>query len=263
MAIPATSPKPVVYHMGGGRKTVLSLAFLILLPFFVSLPIMLGERLSAGLWVGTIGLMVFGLAFAFLMGLIFTQLLHSLRSRVELGDTSVKMTLPRGRGIAPVRFIKREIPYTQIKAVETRKELYGGSLAPNLLGSSRIVTKDGESIRLGYAHEEDTDPPLPVQEIAADIAQRAGLAVSDMGAVHRSVSRRIMGIAATAEENAPLTAEQIASCNARHSKAMKALVAALVLLLGAGIASDFFWASGTTFAVAGGAQTREGQGKVK
>ena len=39
-----------VYEAGGGRKTALTLAFLILLPFYASLPAMLVQRLISGLW---------------------------------------------------------------------------------------------------------------------------------------------------------------------------------------------------------------------
>ena len=55
---------------GAGRKTFLSLAFLILLPFYASLPAMLVQRLMHGLWFDTIGLMVFSAIFTVLMVLL-------------------------------------------------------------------------------------------------------------------------------------------------------------------------------------------------
>ena len=48
-----------VYEAGAGRRTTLSLAFLILLPFYASLPAMLARRLVHGLWFDTIGLIIF------------------------------------------------------------------------------------------------------------------------------------------------------------------------------------------------------------
>ena len=72
-----------VYEAGAGRKTFLSLAFLILLPFYASLPAMLIQRLTHGLWLDTIGLMVFALIFTGAMALLVVQLYQSLRSRVE------------------------------------------------------------------------------------------------------------------------------------------------------------------------------------
>ena len=71
------------------------------------------------------------------------------------------------------------IPYSDIEAVETRRELYGGIIAPVMLRGARIVTKGGQKIPLGYVSEANTDPALPVPEIAAEIARRAGLEVID------------------------------------------------------------------------------------
>ncbi|MCK9911945.1 hypothetical protein MXD81_22510, partial [Microbacteriaceae bacterium K1510] len=63
-------------------------------------------------------------------------------ARIELGEKSVKMTLPSGRGPTPiVRYRSHDIPYDQIKAVETRREIYGGSVAPVLLQGARLILK--------------------------------------------------------------------------------------------------------------------------
>ncbi len=108
-------PERTVYEAGGGRKSFLALAFLILLPFYASLPAMLIQRLIHGLWFDTIGLMVFSAIFTALMALLGRPALSVLRSRVELGDTAVKITLPQGSGATPMlRFVNREIPYDQI-----------------------------------------------------------------------------------------------------------------------------------------------------
>src|SRR5262245_7152780 len=121
MAAAAKASGRTVYEAGPGRKTFLSMAFLILLPFFASLPAMLISRLIHGLWFDTIGLIIFSAVFASLMALLAVQLYHSLRSRVELGDTSVKLTLPQGSGATPMlRFLDTEIPYDQIYLIEPR-----------------------------------------------------------------------------------------------------------------------------------------------
>ena len=79
---------------------------------------MLFWRLSQGHWVGTIGLMILAAGFAFIMFLVIVELMQSLRARVELGETSVKMTLPSGRGPTPVmRYATHDVPYDQIQAV--------------------------------------------------------------------------------------------------------------------------------------------------
>src|SRR5262245_66240553 len=99
-----------VYEASGGRKTFLSLAFLILLPFYASLGPMLAWRLAHGLWFDMIGLIVFALIFTALMVLLGVQIYHSLRSRVVLGKTAVRIRLPQGSVALPMlRFIVSEI----------------------------------------------------------------------------------------------------------------------------------------------------------
>jgi hypothetical protein len=131
-AAPGKPARPNVYAAGGGRKFAFSFVFLLLLPFFVSLLPMLFWRISQRHWQGTFGLAVLAVAFAFIMFLIVIELMHSLMARIELGDTAVKLTLPAGRGPTPmVRCKTREIPYSDIKAIETRREIYGGWVAPS------------------------------------------------------------------------------------------------------------------------------------
>ena len=168
MAEAAKAPeRPVermVYEAGAGRKTALSLAFLILLPFYASLPAMLARRLVHGLWFDTIGLIIFSALFTGLMGLLGVQLYLALRSRIELGETAVRITLPqggRGAGATPMlHFFNKEIPYDKIAAVETRSVLFGNAMAPVLLRATRLLLKDGEHVRLGNVNEDNVDSAL-------------------------------------------------------------------------------------------------------
>jgi hypothetical protein len=243
-----------VYEVGAGRKTFLSLAFLILLPFYVSLAPMLYQRLTRGLWFDTVGLMVFGVIFTALMALLAVQLYQSLRSRVELGATSVRVTLPQGSGATPMlRFVNREVPYDQIQAVETRCVLFGRTFAPVLLRATRLVTKDGRHIRLGNVNEDNVDTALPLPEIGARIAERAGVGVVDGGIVRRSIDRRLLGligIKTAIEESPPLTDAEMRELSSRHNRAMIYLVVAMGVLIVGGIAADILTAPRTSFAPA-------------
>ena len=251
----AAKAERTVYEAGAGRKTFLSLAFLILLPFYVSLAPMLIQRLMRGLWLDTMGLMVFSLIFTALMALLGVQLYHSLRSRVEVGDRSVKISLPQGSGATPMlRFVSREIPYDQIQAVETRRVLFGNRWAPVLLRATRLVTKDGKHVRLGNANEDNVDQALPFPEIGAKIAERAGVGIVDGGTVRRSIERRVLGIIGlktAIETSPPLTAAEIADLNGRHTRAIRYLVVAMTVLVAGGIAIDVATAPRTSFAPAG------------
>jgi hypothetical protein len=241
-----TAPKPVrtVYESGAGRKLAFSFVFLLLLPFFVSLPAMLYWRISQGHWVGTIGLMILAAGFTFIMFLVIIELMHSLRARVELGDKSVKMTLPSGRGPTPVlRYATREIPYDQIQAVETRREVYGGSIAPTLLKGARLILNDGSPVRLGYVSEANTDPCLPFPEIARQIADRAGLAVNDRGNVRRSIQKKFLGLKKEIldEEEGPVEEAEIEALNESHHRWVMRLIGLLGVLIVLGIAVDIIF----------------------
>jgi hypothetical protein len=249
-------PERTVYEAGAGRKFFLALAFLILLPFYASLPAMLIQRLMHGLWFDTIGLMVFSAIFTAVMALLGVQLYHAIRSRVEFGDTSVKITVPQGSGATPMlRFVNREVPYDQIQAVETRCVLFGNAMAPVLLRATRLLTKDGQHVRLGNVNEDNVDQALPFPEIGHKLAQRAGCEVVDGGMVRRSIERRILGLLGrktAIEESAALTDTELAEVKSRHTRAIRYLIIIMAVLVVAGIAVDIFTAPRTSFATGGG-----------
>lgn len=241
---PAAKPEQTVYAAGGARKFAFSFIFLLLLPFVASLLPMLFWRLTQGQWLGTVGLMVLGLGLAFIMFLVVVELMQSLRSRIELGDTAVKMTMPSGRGPTPVlRYKSREIPYDQIKSVETRGEVYGGSVAPVLLKGARLILKDDSAVKLGYVSEANMDPCFPIPAIAEQIAARAGVPVVDKGSVRRSAQKKLLGLKTEIidEAEGPVDQAEIDSLNARHHRWVMWLIWLLVGLVVVGIALDIIF----------------------
>lgn len=239
-ASPDNARERTVYAASGGRKTFFSFVFLILLPFFASLPAMIYMRVKNGLFFDAAGLGIMAVAFAILMFLVVVELLFSLRARVELGETSVKMTLPSGRGPTPILFYKSyDIPYDEVQTVETRREIYGGSLVPVLLKGARLITKDGKSIPIGYVSEANVDPAFPYPEIAKKIAERARLPLIDRGNVRRSFRRKFFGIKGSRVNEVDLVDEaQIAELNRSHHNMVIGLVGGLALLIVVGIVDD-------------------------
>ncbi|MEQ1712894.1 MAG: hypothetical protein ABL908_16040 [Hyphomicrobium sp.] len=227
------------YRTSRARTTMFSFIFLILLPFFVSLPAMIVMRIMSGRWDSTLGLAILAVGFAAIMFLVVVELMFSIRARIDLGDTAVKMTLPAGRGLMPMlRYQRHEIPYSDIKAIESRREIYGGTLAPVLMRGARIVTKGDRSIQLGYLNEANVDPAFPYSEIAEQIAARAGLQVIDRGAVRRNVANKVMGIRTMDDGGGSIDDATVADLNRRHAHVIIVLVAGLMLLVGVGIAGD-------------------------
>ncbi len=229
-----------VYQAGTMRKTLLSFVFLLLLPFFASLPAMVYQRLTHQLWTDMLGFAIFAAAFAAVMLLVTFELIQSIRSRVEIGESAVRLTLPAARGVAMPKFFyrKHEIPYSEIDLVETRREVYGGTLAPVMLRGARIVTKTGDKVPLGYVSEANVDPMLPVPEIASEIARRTGTEVMDRGTVRRQVRKKLRGIRANDNAAALLTEAHIAALNRRHNNLMLAICGALFLLVAGGLLLD-------------------------
>jgi hypothetical protein len=243
---PATLPVPerTVYAASGGRKLAFVFIFLLLAPFFVSLGPMLFWRLVQGHWSGTLGLLVLALAFGFIMLLVLVELLHSLLARVEIGDTAVKVTLPAARGPSPwVRYRSHEIPYDKIKAIETRREIYGGQVAPVLLNGARIILKDYTPIKLGYVSEANSDPCFPYPVIARQIAERAGVPIEHRGSVRRSAQRKLLGLKynVLGEAEGDVQEEQIEVLNQSHRSWVMRLIWLLGILVVLGIALDIIF----------------------
>ena len=237
---PATTPpERTYYECGAGRKTFFSLAFIVLLPFYISLPMMLFQRLSKGLWLDTWQLMILAFLFTVLMTLILFELIFSLRSEVEIGDEAVSFTLPAGGGgVTPwLPYESRHIPYEEIEAIETRREIYGGSWAPMMMRTVRIITKTGERIVLGRTNERDDDPKFPFPTIGRQIAARAGVEVIDRGNIMREFHRRMFGLT---DQAASGPEPEIAQLNKQHNSFLMGLIVVLVVLLLLGIAGDIW-----------------------
>ena len=228
-----------VYEAGAIRRGIYMAVFMILLPFFVSLGPMLYWRITQGHWDGTPGLIILAIGFTLVMGLIVFELLFSINSRVEFDEDSVYLRLPAGRGPTPmVRYKSYDIPYSDIAAVEVRREIYGGSLAPVILRGARVLKKDGSAVKLGYVSEAEVDPRLPYTEIAEKIAARAGVQIIDGGRVRRSWRRKMLGLKATEEQIAPVEESEFKQINRRHNRLMTVLIGGIGLLVALGIIAD-------------------------
>jgi hypothetical protein len=220
---------------------VMSFLFLLLLPFWISLPGMFMMRWTNGLMSDNFGFLVMAAAFTALMLFVLIELMRSLRLRIDLQPDSVKMNLPLARGPTPkLRYKAYDIPYDQIHAVETRREIYGGSLAPVMLKGARIITKDQQTIPLGYVSDANVDPSFPYPDIAKKIAHRARLPLIDRGNVRRSVGRKMFGIKTPDAEDASNVVDdaQIANLNRNHRNVVLALILTMVGMIAVGIVDD-------------------------
>ena len=229
-------PDQTYYECGAGRKTFFSFAFVLLLPFYVSLPMMLFQRLSNQLWLDTWQLMILAL-FTLVMVLILFELIISMRSEVEIGEKAVSFTLPSGGGgVVPwLSYESRRVPYDEIEAIETRREIFGGTMAPMMMQTVRIITKSGERIQLGRTNEKDDDPKFPFPTIARQVAARADVDIIDRGNIMQEFHRRMFGLANQAEAG---DTPEIDKLNSQHNKFLTILISVLVILLALGVLND-------------------------
>lgn len=239
---PALNADETAIHYGAGffRIFAFSAVFLLLLPFFASLPMMIGMRAANDLLWNNWGILILAAVFAAVMFIILVELIFSIRAQVHLGREKVRMTLPAGRGPTPMlRYRHYEFPYDQVHTVETRREIYGGWFAPVLMKGARVILKDGTVIPLGYVAEADSDPVLPYPEIARHIAQRARLPLIDRGHVRRSVHRKILGLRAAPSESDIVDPKEIERLNHAHSTFLLVLIGVFLVLMAIGIVEDF------------------------
>lgn len=235
--------KRTEFQPSGGRKTFFSFLMLLLLPFFASLPFMIMQRVSHGLWFDTWQLVLIALVFASIMFFVAIELMYSLRAHLSIGNTSVKFTLPSGRGAVPMfNYMSRDIPYSTIKNVELRREIFGGVAAPVMLRGALIRTKDEREHLLGYVSEANTDAAFPYPAIAEEIARRAGVPVIDSGSIWRHHTKRAqMGfMAGSAHTRHVADTLEIAELNRSHKRMVLGLVNMLAVLVMIGIAADLF-----------------------
>ncbi len=232
-------PQRSVYEVGGARRVIFSILFLLLLPFFASLGPMLFARISHGAWTGTIGLILIAIFFFVVMFFLLTELLFSVRTKVVFKDDAVRMTMPTSKGPTPFFNYKTyEIPYADVAKVECHRELYGGRLAPIILKGMRVITKDGTTIPLGFVSEANVDPSLPFPEIAGQIADRAGLEIADCGCTRRKFRSRVLGLAPNVGDEIPIEDFDIERLNRQHYWAVSALVLGLAGLVAVGVFMD-------------------------
>jgi hypothetical protein len=239
----------VVWVASGLRRITLAFSILLLLPFYVSIGPMLFTRLKHGLLMDAFWLGLIGLCFTAIMALLVLQLVHAVRNRVVLDGETLQFTLPSVAGnIAGTAMFSKTIPIKDVRAVETREEIYGGSLAPVRVVATRIITREGEPVVLGFANPENTDQTFPFPKIGQMVAERAGVQVNASGAVRRSVSRRLLGHTGNNGGQDAVTPQELAAIQTRHGHAMRAVIAGFVLLMVGGIAVDLMTASRTSFA---------------
>lgn len=229
------------YAVGNGKRTALALAFLVLLPFFASLPVMIYQRLEHGNTIDIWQLLFFGLCLCIVVGLLAVQLTYAVRARLTLGERAFAFTLPRGSGAAAMlHYARQTIPYSEIAEIELRREIFGGSIMPVVLQGAHVITKKGFDVLLGYVSESNADDAFPFNTIAHQIAERANVRLIEEPGIWRTLHSKTQAkaaglIAGDAHLVEPAEIERLNRNHRRFGLAVINVVLAIVLV---GIAMD-------------------------
>ena len=229
------------YGASGFRQAFFAVVFLLLIPFFVSLPVMLYNRIYDRLWFDTWQLVLFALLFAGLMAMLALELLYAIRARLTFGKSALRFTLPVGLGPTPLlRYQSHDIPYHTIKSVELRREVFAAPVIPILMQGAVVHTKDNRSIPLGYSREAHHDGAFPFATIAAQIAKRAAVPLAEHRAIWRRPrkERALAFISEIDTQNYIVDPGEAEKINKAHRRLVLALASILATLLLLGLWSD-------------------------
>ncbi|MEQ1717124.1 MAG: hypothetical protein ABL907_14240 [Hyphomicrobium sp.] len=230
-----------IYGASGRRQTIFALAVLALLPFAAALPVLLFQRAADGVWFDFANLLLAGAGLFAILAMLVIELIYSVRARLFIAKTAVRLTLPAGGGPTPMlRYASHDIPYHTIKSVELRREVFGGKLIPVLLRELVIRTKDNREIRVGASLENFADPAFPYPVIAAEIARRAAVPLIDQRTIwRRSRKERALGFISEFDTEAYiLDPAEVDRLNIAHRRLVLGLASGLVTLVMLGILAD-------------------------
>ncbi len=245
---------PEIYKVSIGRQIVLWITFIIFLPFFISMPVMMFMRVVNGKVMDTISLgAIFLVALVGVMFIVL-QILAAGRQRIELSEEKISLKLPTWKGPTPLGpVVKADLNYSDISAIEKRGELYALLGILGLREVSSIITTDGRRFVLGYISENEADAPIPYDKVTASLAKRTGKTVLHRGAVNGGTQFSAMFKGAPSWDTPPLNAEDVTKIRKRAQNFTLALLILFILLVvgGLGLAlypeiMELISASGTT-----------------
>lgn len=234
---------PIVQHeykIGFGRKFILFVIFLWLLPFFVSMPAMFVMRLMHGKILDAASLGAMALLLGIALVFVYLQFKAARRTRVALTEDHVNLLVPSWRGPTPFGpFIEAKIPYSEISAVEQRGEIYRAMGVLGLRKASCVVKNDGSRIVLGYETEEEIDAPIPFTRIANELASNASVNLVNKGAVNAGTQLGAAFSGTPSWETPPINAEEANSARQRARLMFRLMIFGFLALVVVAIVLTF------------------------
>lgn len=170
-----------VVSTGWVRLTLLTTVFIFSAVLFIFLSAVFAA-IEVDSAIGRFVLVLVALG-VFLLAIYMLLLLLTMVNRVEVRSDRVLLRMARTRGVLPLpRLIRADIPYSDVRSVESREEIYSTFGLTTMLRAYSLVTRDGTRLPLGVM-AENAGFQMPFDRAAALIAERAHTGIVVRGAV--------------------------------------------------------------------------------
>lgn len=229
------------YRAPSWRRLLYALIVLLLLPFAASLPILIFQRAAFGASGALLPLLAVSLFLVTLFVLAAAQLVRGERASVHLGAEALSFALPARGTLHPFRFREAAIAYRDIKAVEVRSDVIGGTWAPLLVFAVHLITHDGRDVFLGHSGQKDFDRAFPFLLIARQMAKRSRVRLIFDPHVWRTVTNRRHAARLGVIPGTPhaLSSAAISNINQKHRRTILLLANLAILVIVIGVTHDF------------------------
>lgn len=221
-----------IYKISIFRQIVFWIMFLMFLPFFVSMPVMIMMRTTHGQTTDALALAGIFVLAILAMGFIILQISAMGRMRVELHEDQMNFVIPTWRGPTPFGpVMEKQIPYNEIADIEQRGELYKFWGALGLRQASSITTHKGDRYVLGYVTENDADEAIPFEKISKSLSQRLDKPIAHKGCVDAGTQLGAMFRGTPEWDVEPLVQQDVETIRKRSQRAAKLMIAGFFALL--------------------------------
>ena len=225
--------RTTTYEIGMGRKSALVIAVLMMAPFVLSAPILVGWRIARGQWLDAITPAILAIAFIWAFSFIVMHMISAMRSKIEIDDEAVSLFAPTWRGPTPAPpYTHQKLRFSEIDGVETRAEIYRAAGIQTMMRSYAVKIGD-KRVVLGYMKDNEADPAFPYDDIAKEIAARSNVPITNLGRITAGTQYGALyrgRPSANAKQVDDLALARIERCNADVLQAMVLGLLALAVL---------------------------------
>lgn len=241
------SNRKTTYEIGWGRKSLLSLAVLVMAPFVLSAPILVVWRLIRGQWLDALTPTILTVAFIWAFSFIVMHMISAMRSKIEIDNDAITMMAPTWRGPTPAPPYKNQkLSFAEIDGVETRAEIYRAAGIQTMMRSYAVKAGDRRVV-LGYMKDNETDPVFPLDDIAKEVAARANVPITNLGRIKAGTQYGALYRGDPHPNAKKIDDRALAQIEKRNEDVLRGMVLALLTLTALGFGIDLIQSGWLSF----------------